>query len=77
MGVPRDPRNRDPRSHASNPQTSNVNHSLPPHLRDADPDKTALIMQVFQLTDDQIASLPFEQRMSIMELKKQINSNNM
>nr|ACO12426.1 Cleavage stimulation factor 64 kDa subunit [Lepeophtheirus salmonis] len=60
MGVPRDPRNRDPRSHASNPQTSNVNHSLPPHLRDADPDKTALIMQVFQLTDDQIASLPFE-----------------
>ena len=45
---------------------------LPPHLATADPGRTALIMQVLQLTDDQIAMLPAEQRISIMELKKQI-----
>ena len=48
---------------------------LPPHLASADPSRTALIMQVLQLTDEQIAMLPNEQRISIMELKKQINSN--
>ena len=45
---------------------------LPPHLATADPGRTALIMQVLQLTDEQIAMLPAEQRISIMELKKQI-----
>ena len=45
---------------------------LPPHLASADPGRTALIMQVLQLTDEQIAMLPAEQRLSIMELKKQI-----
>ena len=37
-----------------------------------DPEKAQLIMQVLQLTDDQIAVLPAEQRQSIMVLKEQI-----
>ena len=45
---------------------------LPPHLAGADPEKAALIMQVLQLTDEQIAVLPAEQRQSIMMLKQQI-----
>jgi len=45
---------------------------LPPHLAGADPEKAALIMQVLQLTDEQIAVLPAEQRQSIMVLKEQI-----
>ena len=48
---------------------------LPPHLANADPSRTQLIMQVLQLTDEQIAMLPTEQRLSIMELKKQIANN--
>jgi len=46
---------------------------LPPHLAGADPEKAQLIMQVLQLTDDQIAMLPAQQRESIMVLKEQIN----
>jgi len=46
---------------------------LPPHLAGADPEKAQLIMQVLQLTDEQIACLPPEQRQSIMVLKEQIN----
>jgi hypothetical protein len=34
-----------------------------------------LIVQVLQLTDEQIAVLPAEQRNSIMVLKEQINQN--
>lgn len=34
--------------------------------------KAALIMQVLQLRDDQIAMLPLEQRQSILMLKEQI-----
>jgi len=45
---------------------------LPPHLAGADPEKAQLIMQVLQLTDEQIAVLPEEQRRSIMVLKNQI-----
>merc|ERR1719166_821122 len=37
-----------------------------------DPEKAQLIMQVLQLTDEQIAVLPAEQRQSIMVLKEQI-----
>lgn len=48
---------------------------LPPHLAGADPEKAALIMQVLQLTDDQIAVLPAEQRQSIMVLKEQIKQH--
>jgi len=45
---------------------------LPAHLAGADPEKAQLIMQVLQLTDEQIAVLPAEQRQSIMVLKDQI-----
>ncbi|XP_063974332.1 cleavage stimulation factor subunit 2-like isoform X2 [Diachasmimorpha longicaudata] len=38
----------------------------------SDQEKAALIMQVLQLTDDQIAKLPIEQRQSILVLKEQI-----
>jgi len=48
---------------------------LPPHLAGADPEKAQLIMQVLQLTDEQIAVLEPEQRQSIMVLKEQINQN--
>lgn len=46
---------------------------LPAHLAGADPEKAQLIMQVLQLTDEQIAMLPPQQRESIMVLKEQIN----
>jgi cleavage stimulation factor subunit 2 len=42
-------------------------------LAGADPEKAQLIMQVLQLTDEQIAMLPPEQRQSIMVLKEQIS----
>ncbi|RNA37462.1 cleavage stimulation factor subunit 2 tau variant [Brachionus plicatilis] len=48
-------------SSVSNENSSNV-----------DQEKAALIMQVLQLTDDQIAMLPQEQRQSILMLKDQI-----
>ena len=47
---------------------------LPPHLAGADPEKAQLIMQVLKLSDEQISMLPADQRASILELKKQINS---
>merc|ERR1712110_677568 len=45
---------------------------LPPHLAGVDPEKAALISQVLQLSDEQIAGLPAEQRQSIMVLKEQM-----
>merc|ERR1711973_790723 len=51
------------------------NMQLPPHLAGADPEKAQLIMQVLQLTDEQIAVLPSEQRQSIMVLKEQIKQH--
>lgn len=38
-----------------------------------DEEKAALIMQVLQLSDEQIAMLPDDQRKSIMILKEQVN----
>lgn len=38
----------------------------------SDQEKAALIMQVLQLTNEQIAMLPTEQRQSILMLKEQI-----
>jgi len=38
----------------------------------SDQEKAALIMQVLQLTNEQISMLPPEQRQSILLLKKQI-----
>lgn len=85
-GPPRDPRSRDPRERGGSsgppPQPMRppmgghrppiVPPQLPPHLAGADPEKAQLIMQVLQLTDEQIAVLPPEQRQSIMVLKEQI-----
>ncbi|KRZ75321.1 Cleavage stimulation factor subunit 2, partial [Trichinella papuae] len=39
-----------------------------------DPDKNALLMQVLQLTEEQISVLPFEERQQILILKAQIQS---
>ncbi|CAH0387532.1 unnamed protein product [Bemisia tabaci] len=44
----------------------------PPAASNPDSEKTALIMQVLQLTNEQIAMLPPEQRQSILVLKEQI-----
>jgi len=41
-------------------------------ITSVDQEKAALIMQVLQLRDDQIAMLPHDQRQSILMLKEQI-----
>lgn len=46
-----------------------------PGVTSQDQEKAALIMQVLQLTDQQIAMLPPEQRQSILILKEQISKN--
>ena len=85
----RDPRSRDPRADRGPPPPSREMMDGPPmgrssqqgptaqmsqHLSGADPARRQLLMQVLQLPDDQIAMLPPDQRASILELKKQINS---
>ena len=88
-GLQRDPRSRDPRERNAPmmpnmrgpppnmpglpPMRGGPPPQLPPHLAGADPEKAQLIMQVLQLTDEQIAMLPPEQRQSIMVLKEQIS----
>lgn len=47
-----------------------ANGGVPPGA--SDQEKAALIMQVLQLSDEQIAMLPPEQRNSILVLKEQI-----
>jgi len=64
--MPRPPMGGPPGRGGGGPQ-------LPPHLAGADPEKAQLIMQVLQLTDEQISMLPPEQRQSILVLKEQIN----
>ncbi|XP_043192922.1 cleavage stimulation factor subunit 2-like [Amphibalanus amphitrite] len=49
--------------------------NLPANLAGGDQEKAALIMQVLQLSDEQIAMLPPEQRQSIMVLKEQISKS--
>jgi cleavage stimulation factor subunit 2 len=78
----RDPRSRDPRDRGAAPAfggpsfgaESSMAAQLPPHLAGADPEKAELILRVMKLTDEQIEVLPFEQRQSILELKRQINA---
>lgn len=71
-----DPRQRgDPRVKAQPPpppaQTSSrIPTGIPNDV--SDQDKTKLIMQVLQLSDEQIALLPPDQRTSILVLKEQI-----
>lgn len=74
-----DPRQRmDPRVKAQAPSAPALQTQLPNRIptgipNDAsDQEKAALIMQVLQLSDEQIAMLPPEQRSSILVLKEQI-----
>ncbi|XP_026330226.1 cleavage stimulation factor subunit 2 tau variant isoform X2 [Hyposmocoma kahamanoa] len=77
----------DPRMRPTDPRTQNkMPQQMPPGMPSAaqartiqgipssasDQEKTALIMQVLQLSDEQIALLPPEQRASILMLKEQI-----
>ncbi|XP_040573452.1 cleavage stimulation factor subunit 2 [Lepeophtheirus salmonis] len=69
-------RERDRRPHSTPSPFGNMD-KRPPAFQspnENDPEKAQLIMQVLQLTDQQIALLPAEQRQSIMELKNQMNS---
>lgn len=78
---PRQQRSQDPRQQKSNtsappaqfPRATNptTNPGIIPSDA-SDNEKTALIMQVLKLTDEQIAVLPMEQRASILALKEQI-----
>lgn len=52
------------------PPASHITSALPPAA--SDQEKAALIMQVLQLSEEQIAMLPPEQRQSILVLKEQI-----
>lgn len=47
--------------------------NIPTAVAGQDQEKAALIMQVLQLSDQQISMLPPEQRQSIMLLKDQIS----
>ncbi|CAH1709852.1 unnamed protein product [Aphis gossypii] len=77
---------RDPRANSSNvaatpPQIPSqtvqqprpqIAQQLPKPGSSTDTEKAALIMQVLQLTEEQISKLPAEQRQSILVLKEQI-----
>jgi len=69
---PRDPRDRSGPSRRPGPEMSGYPPQIPAALASSDPEKAQLIMQVLQLTDQQIANLPPEQQQSILELKKQV-----
>lgn len=84
-GAPFDPRNRGPFSAPGGPRDdprmaaggSGGRPGPPapaanPVISAQDQEKAALIMQVLQLSDQQIALLPPDQRQSIMVLKEQI-----
>ncbi|CAD0200340.1 unnamed protein product [Chrysodeixis includens] len=78
--------NSDPRVRPNDPRTQQKIQQMPPGMPSAaqartiqgipsgasDQEKAALIMQVLQLSDEQIALLPPEQRASILMLKEQI-----
>lgn len=54
------------------PPPSSAPTALPANLAGQDQEKASLIMQVLQLSDEQIKMLPPEQRASILQLKEQI-----
>ncbi|XP_053681003.1 cleavage stimulation factor subunit 2-like [Anopheles nili] len=82
---------KDPRLEAASASTGSKSLSGPSHPVDhvsdhasksksgpsdaSDQEKAALIMQVLQLSDEQIALLPQDQRASILVLKEQISRN--
>lgn len=65
-GDPRSALSGDPRSRAAAPQP--LRQDFPPQ----EDEKTAVLMQVLQLSEEQIAMLPAEQRQSIQILREQI-----
>jgi cleavage stimulation factor subunit 2 len=67
---PSDPRQKNIPSAVTAPPLQRGNSIIPDSASDAE--KAALIMQVLQLSDEQIAMLPPEQRTSILVLKEQI-----
>lgn len=80
-----DPRQRaDPRVKPQQPPAPAMQTTLPNRIPTGIPndgsdmisEKAALIMQVLQLSDEQIAMLPPEQRSSILVLKEQIAKSN-
>uniref|UniRef100_A0A1B6E0G3 RRM domain-containing protein n=1 Tax=Clastoptera arizonana TaxID=38151 RepID=A0A1B6E0G3_9HEMI len=74
MGIPRPVMPPQPVAPPNNTPRA-LPPTLPPGLGGSsasDQEKAALIMQVLQLSDDQIAKLPPEQRQSILVLKEQI-----
>lgn len=58
----------------SNGPASSAGQAPASNMSTQEQEKAALIMQVLQLSDQQIAMLPPEQRQSIMLLKQQIGS---
>ncbi|KRX22860.1 Cleavage stimulation factor subunit 2 [Trichinella nelsoni] len=62
----------DSRSFTERSVSSHQTHST--GIFTDDPDKNALLMQVLQLTEEQISVLPFEERQQILILKAQIQS---
>ncbi|PVD28624.1 hypothetical protein C0Q70_11217 [Pomacea canaliculata] len=84
IGGPLRPELRDPRSAMPAAVPPRPGVQIPtgpmPNVQDPmisaqDQEKAALIMQVLQLTDQQIAMLPPDQRQSILILKEQISKN--
>lgn len=78
--TPSDPRQRnmDPRvkaQGAGGPPNRGGPGPVLPTADTSDQEKAALIMQVLQLSDEQIAILPPEQRASILVLKEQISKS--
>lgn len=72
---PRQQRNMDPRVKAQNAGPPPNRGPVLPTADTSDQEKAALIMQVLQLSDEQIALLPPEQRTSILVLKEQISKS--
>lgn len=66
-GDPRSAPSGDPRARSTVPQS--LRQDFPSQQED---EKTAVLMQVLQLSEEQIAMLPAEQRQSIQILREQI-----
>ncbi|OUC40681.1 hypothetical protein D917_03896 [Trichinella nativa] len=70
--LPYSSKSPDSRSFTERSVSSHQTHST--GIFTDDPDKNALLMQVLQLTEEQISILPFEERQQILMLKAQIQS---
>lgn len=64
-----------PQAQQSTSQSQQQSNTASSGQSNVDQEKAALIMQVLQLTEEQIAMLPLEQRQSILLLKEQITQS--